>query len=255
MIEQICQIQSYLVQIAKQVYQSHDVNNFVVFINEKDDLPYLNYSIPTKVIDENIASEYSKIEQIFKENHRKVRFEFLEEYNPLLPSLLSSVGLTEEYRTDFMICTESDFIQPISIDGFLISTVNSCSTIQQLKEFKLVQELSFNKNATLRLESVDERNVLERIGSGSGFTGYLNNISVCASQYTAILDGITELVGIATLPDFRCRGLGAAISAAATQFAFSKGANIVCLSAADERAGSVYTNIGFRKIATMLAYS
>lgn len=110
MIEQICQIQSYLVQIAKQVYQSYDVNNFVVFINEEDDLPYLNYSIPTNVIDENIASEYSKIEQIFKENHRKVRFEFLEEYNPLLPSLLSSVGLTEEYRNDFMICTESDFI-------------------------------------------------------------------------------------------------------------------------------------------------
>jgi predicted GNAT family acetyltransferase len=36
--------------------------------------------------------------------------------------------------------------------------------------------------------------------------------------------------------------------------AFKQGAEVVCLTAADQRAGRLYERVGFRPYATMLAY-
>ena len=57
--------------------------------------------------------------------------------------------------------------------------------------------------------------------------------------------GNDELVGIATLPEFRGRGIGAAVSRYLVAEHFGCGAELVCLSAADEGARRIYERIGF----------
>jgi predicted GNAT family acetyltransferase len=86
------------------------------------------------------------------------------------------------------------------------------------------------------------------------FTAYLDGRAAGAGMFTAPLGGITELAGIATLEQFRGRGVATALSAHATRTAFDQGVEVVFLSAADARAGRVYQRVGFQPFATMLAY-
>jgi ribosomal protein S18 acetylase RimI-like enzyme len=62
--------------------------------------------------------------------------------------------------------------------------------------------------------------------------------------------GVTEVVGIGTLPACRRRGLGTAVTAALVADARRGGADIVFLSAGSERIARMYARLGFRRIGT-----
>jgi predicted GNAT family acetyltransferase len=72
--------------------------------------------------------------------------------------------------------------------------------------------------------------------------------------YTAPLEGFTELVGIATLPDHRRRGIAGAVTAHMARIAFAEGVHTAFLTAADDAASRVYQRSGFHRIGTGLAY-
>lgn len=59
-----------------------------------------------------------------------------------------------------------------------------------------------------------------------------------------------EIVGVATLPSARRRGLGAAVSAALARHALDAGHRLVFLGAASEEVARIYARIGFRRIGT-----
>ena len=59
-----------------------------------------------------------------------------------------------------------------------------------------------------------------------------------------------EIVGVATLPSARRRGLGAAVSARLVRHALDTGHELVFLSAASEDVARIYERVGFRRIAT-----
>ena len=61
---------------------------------------------------------------------------------------------------------------------------------------------------------------------------------------------VCELVGIATLPSWRGKGVGAALTRRLTEDATSRGVSTVFLSAADDTVARVYERVGFRRIAT-----
>jgi ribosomal protein S18 acetylase RimI-like enzyme len=62
------------------------------------------------------------------------------------------------------------------------------------------------------------------------------------------VDGVSEIVGVATLPAFRRRGLGAAVTAALAADAFGRGVELAVLSAGDEEVARVYERVGFRRV-------
>jgi GNAT superfamily N-acetyltransferase len=61
---------------------------------------------------------------------------------------------------------------------------------------------------------------------------------------------VTEVVGVATLPSARRRGLGAAVTAAIVDDARRGGAEIVFLSAGSEDIARVYSRLGFERVGT-----
>ena len=61
------------------------------------------------------------------------------------------------------------------------------------------------------------------------------------------MDGVTEIVGVATLPSERRRGIGAAVTGALVEDA---GADLVFLSAGSDAIARVYARLGFTRIGT-----
>ena len=59
-----------------------------------------------------------------------------------------------------------------------------------------------------------------------------------------------EIVGVATLPSARRRGLGAAVSGFLARRARETGHDLVFLSASDEAVARVYARVGFRRVGT-----
>ncbi|MFE2531422.1 GNAT family N-acetyltransferase [Streptomyces sp. NPDC059371] len=66
------------------------------------------------------------------------------------------------------------------------------------------------------------------------------------------LAGISEIVGVGTLPSARRRGLARAVTAALVADARSRGADTVFLSAGDDDVARIYARLGFREIGTAL---
>jgi ribosomal protein S18 acetylase RimI-like enzyme len=62
--------------------------------------------------------------------------------------------------------------------------------------------------------------------------------------------GTTEIVGVATLPAFRRRGLGLAITRALVRDALERGIETVFLTAGDLQVARMYERAGFRRVGT-----
>jgi predicted GNAT family acetyltransferase len=61
---------------------------------------------------------------------------------------------------------------------------------------------------------------------------------------------VAEVVGVATLPVARRRGLGGGVTGALARAALAAGATTVCLSAQDDDVARVYERLGLRRVGT-----
>jgi predicted GNAT family acetyltransferase len=64
--------------------------------------------------------------------------------------------------------------------------------------------------------------------------------------------GVTEVGGVATPPEFRRRGIAAAVTGAVVGAAFADGVELAWLTAAGESAQGIYARAGFEVVGTML---
>jgi ribosomal protein S18 acetylase RimI-like enzyme len=78
---------------------------------------------------------------------------------------------------------------------------------------------------------------------------------VAAVGWHQPLDGVSEVVGVATLPAFRRRGLGAAVAGLLVADALDRGIGTVFLSADGDDVARVYAGVGFRRVGTACAAS
>jgi predicted GNAT family acetyltransferase len=74
---------------------------------------------------------------------------------------------------------------------------------------------------------------------------------VAVASWTPVADGVTEIVGVATLPGFRRRGIGALVTAHTVRAAATlAGVTLPWLTPGDNGADRVYRRIGFSPAAT-----
>lgn len=72
---------------------------------------------------------------------------------------------------------------------------------------------------------------------------------LCVGMHQPVGD-VTEIVGVATLPAARRRGLGAAVTAALVEDARRHGVRTVFLSAGSDEVARVYAKVGFSRVGT-----
>jgi ribosomal protein S18 acetylase RimI-like enzyme len=91
----------------------------------------------------------------------------------------------------------------------------------------------------------------ERIAAGLSATAVAEDAGgALASGSHLPVGGVSEIVGVATLPSARRRGLAALVTAALVEDARRRGADLVFLSAGSEEIARVYGRLGFERIGT-----
>lgn len=98
-----------------------------------------------------------------------------------------------------------------------------------------------------RAESLRRRLAAGTQGMAAAFDARNGPLSVGSYQSAA---GAGEIVGVATLPRARRRGLGAAVTAALVGDLRSRGVATVFLSASDDDVARMYARVGFRRVGT-----
>ena len=253
---EIIRIQGYLRESARLIYESMGLPPFTLFFHPTNTFKYFNYAIPDDDSAGVQATVFQAMRKAFQERGRTARLEFFEAFAPGLPAALRKNGFLEEARQWSMLCTPSSLRPVPPVDGLVITDLDRKASWEDTREFIAVQGEGFNPQGKTRPTETEIQHKLERLRSGSSraLLARINDQPVSAAEFGKPIAGVTEITGIATLPDYRRRGLAAQLTAQALKIAFSMGVQTACLTAADENAGHVYAKVGFSPFSIMLAY-
>jgi predicted GNAT family acetyltransferase len=185
---------------------------------------------------------------VFRDHDRFPRLEWIEEAAPRLADSLAAAGMREELRTPLMACTGSDLRSAeADVSDLVVASVDD----PDVRDCAILQSVAFGGEPPSADEAVRD----PRPTGGGAVLARAGVEPVSAASWTRIVDGLTEIVGVATAEPWRGRGLAGAVTAAAAAAAFSAGANACVLSPGDDVAQRVYARAGFRRVATMLHWS
>ncbi|MFD9795169.1 GNAT family N-acetyltransferase [Streptomyces sp. NPDC059070] len=90
-----------------------------------------------------------------------------------------------------------------------------------------------------------------RRGETAMAAAFEDGLPLCSGMHNPV-GGVTEIVGVGTLPSARRRGLGEAVTGALVRDARGRGASTVFLSAGDEDVARIYGRLGFVRVGTAL---
>ena len=233
------QLQAFLRATAASGREVVRVGPFEAYLDTTDEMKYLNYAIPD---DGSLPSEdeIAALRVVFRERSRLPRLEWLDEVAPAVKDALAAVGMQEELATPLMACAGDQLRVPeVDVE---IAPASAADAL----DVRNLQRVAFGQ-APIDSVSAEtpERTLLARI----------DGEIVSASAWTEVIEGVSEVAGVATAEPFRRRGLAGALTAAAAQAAFDEGADLCLLSPGDETAMRVYERAGFTRVATMLHWS
>jgi GNAT superfamily N-acetyltransferase len=248
-------LQAYLRKAAALTHDMVEAPSFQLFFNPVDDLRFYNYGVPTAPVSRLPAESLAVLRAVFAARNRLLRFEFIQEAAPDLAAAFAAAGLVEEGRNPLMVCTPNSFQPAPAVPRLTMRQLTPESPRADLAAFISVQGRSFGEEDRVEATEAQTEDLRRRSGLGGRYLlGLLDSTPIATGACTPTLDGFTELVGIATLADYRRRGVASALTAAMAQAAFRAGVQVAFMAAADERAGRVYERVGFQPYATALAY-
>ncbi|MCX6032399.1 MAG: GNAT family N-acetyltransferase [Chloroflexi bacterium] len=258
----VADLEAYMRKAAALTHDVVERPPFVLFFNPHDALRFYNYAkllepvgdAPSTHSGEVLSDALAEVRAAFVARDRLPRFEFIAEFAPDFGAALAAAGFTLEDRTVLLTCTRETFRPAPLIPGLEIITLTPDSPAEDLLAHTEVQQRGFGDTSGEQPTLADAEHFRPKLERYAAFLARLDGVPVAAGDFTAPLDGFTELVGIATLEAYRRRGIASALTAQAAQTAFERGVEVAFLTAADERAGRVYERVGFRPYATALAY-
>jgi GNAT superfamily N-acetyltransferase len=220
---------------------------FTVTIHPHDRLKFVNYAIPDDGARPDGPS-VAALRDAFRSHDRLPRLEWIEEAAPEVAQALAAEGMTEELRTPLMACTEGELAAAdAAVEGLDVQPVGD----GDLRDLAGVQLAAFGESPPAADEPAPDP---RRRGGGAVLARVIGE-AVAAATWTPVIDGCSEVAGVATAEAWRRRGLAGVVTAAAARAAFAAGAQLCVLSPGDDGAQRVYARAGFRRAATMLHWS
>jgi GNAT superfamily N-acetyltransferase len=171
-----------------------------------------------------------------------VRFELIDEASPGAVEALLEAGLEETGRFPLLTLDTAKLIMPDTPEGV---TVRVSATLRDAIDAEAVAGAAFGmsdgREPTEPGDAAGGGSVLARVGGRAVATAF----------WTPVADGVTEIAGVATLAEFRNRGLGALATAAAVRAATDRaGVTLAWLTPGNDGADRVYRRVGFVRTAT-----
>jgi ribosomal protein S18 acetylase RimI-like enzyme len=250
----IQKLQDYLRNAAARGHEVYAQPPFHLYLHETDDLRFFNYAIPDHPLDGLTAPQLDALRSTFAAHSRTLRFEFLHEYAPLLGAAMDALGVPSEGENPLLVCTPETWAPMAPPEGLRCLRLTPDSAERDLADYVETQSRGFG-DVEWGATPEDIEDLRRQLTLGNGATlARLGDEAVAAGGYAAPLDGFAELVGVATLPEHRRRGIAGALTALLASDAFARGVRIALLTAADEDASRVYQRSGFRRVGTGLAY-
>lgn len=168
-----------------------------------------------------------------------LRFELLEQACPGAAEALAAAGMVVAARLPLMVLDPAAAAVPPTPDGVVVGIVD---TAEDMAAATAVAGTAFGVPTT------PPEGPPPPPEEGGGVLARIGGEAVAAASWTGVADGVTEIVGVATLAEHRRRGLGALVTAHAVRAAAERaGARLAWLTPGDEGAGRVYTSVGFAR--------
>jgi ribosomal protein S18 acetylase RimI-like enzyme len=185
--------------------------------------------------------------------------EWVDETTPSLLSAARSAGL-EVLEAPLLVLDRSAWRAPEPPVGMTLRVLDADDPA--LAAASAVQAVGFGAAGTAAgPEGVRERDAAiddgdstflrERMRRGLTVTVVAEgeNGPVAAGAHQPV-DGVSEIVGVATLPAVRRQGLGGAVTGALVEDALERGVETVFISAGSDAIARVYARLGFKRVGT-----
>ena len=226
------------------------VGGFTLYLPMGNETGGVGLALPNQSDSALKPSVLERIERIAAKRGHAVCFHWLDCFAPQLAKALNAADYAARESTPLLVCEPGQVKVPPT-ERLEMVTISTGSSLEDVAENWNINAQGFDPSATLAqpADVQDFRRILER---SRAFTARLDGVGVSAGMYTDIRDGVTELVGIATLPEYRRRGFGGALTAFATKTAFADGASLAFLTAASQEASRVYQRVGYETIGNLI---
>jgi ribosomal protein S18 acetylase RimI-like enzyme len=243
-VSDVSRLQSFLRATAASGREVIAVAPFSAYIDPDDPLRYLNYAIPEDGAEPS-GAEIERLRREFRTRDRLPRLEWIEEAAPRVVPALAAAGMREELRAPLMACGPEALREaPADVPGLTVAPVQD----EDRRACTNLQRVAFGEAPLPESEE-------PRSWSGGAVLARSRGVPVSAASWTPVVDGVSEVAGVATADEWRRRGLAGAVTAAAAREAFAAGAALCVLSPGNETAQRVYARAGFTRVATMLHWS
>ena len=246
-------VQTYLRRQARRGRIAQALAAFTVYTPTTDDAADTPYAIPRHLRRIVRDADLDELHAIFGRQSARPRVEFLAGLYPDLPERLASAGYEETRRQPALIAHPHNIQSPLPPAHAEVITISRASSLEEVRETLDTNALGFDEPAG----ATEGQAEAFRAGllTSRAFTLRAHGRPVTAGMFESIMGGITELMGIATLPQYRRQGFAAYLTAAMAQSAFTYGATLVFLCAVSEEAGRVYQRVGFRPCGLLIQYT
>jgi GNAT superfamily N-acetyltransferase len=257
-IELLHHLDGYLDAVPRSVARTEAIGALTLFVNDGPGWRY--YARPTPGGGPVSSRDVRIARDRQKERGHPQAFEWIAELNPEMVAATRAAGLATLEHPLMLLREEPDPLAPPS--GVEIRLVEH---IDDLVGAMAVAELGFGSSGT-QVGQVGPDAIREAAAKLEGSTVEFardRNAGGFTVTVLAMMDGVpvasgahnpvgltTELVGIATLPSHRRRGIGAAITSFLVQDARERGVQTIFLSADTPEVARIYERAGFRSVGT-----
>lgn len=192
-------------------------------------------------VDGEVAAGLAVVRSAFADEGKRMHVELVEEASPGLEPPLVRAGLRVDARMPLLAVEPDRVAVPRPPKGTRVEFVRDEQTHAAAEQVAAAAFDSAPLGNRLPATAADGGSVLVRSGGDP----------VATAAWTAVSDGVTEIVGVGTLPDLRRHGLGTLATAYAVDLAVREGgATLPWLTPGDDGADRVYRAIGFRQVAS-----
>ena len=230
-------IQQYLRSVVARGREPIRAGAFVLYVHPTNPHPYLNYAIP---LADATGGDGAELTRVARSRALVPRLEYLETCFPWVEESLSANGFTREERLPVMTCSPQTLSRQTADVGLVI--VEHGSSL--VRPMLTVTAAAFGDPPPNDQEVDGWR--------GRTIAAVIDGEVVGSASWTTVIDGMSEIAGVGVADHARRRGIGSALTIAATRRAFADGATLALLTPGSEASERIYERAGFRSVTTML---